>query len=134
MGMLENFGFLIVRYVPDLVREEFVNIGVLIWARADTQPPVIRFTQDWTRLRNLANDVDTDMLQALEEDLSRALADAPGVDSLINLIQEAFSGNLQTSSERGRAAESMNGLAEELMTLYVNPSVKTQLLAFASGT
>ena len=42
--------FFLVRYVPDPVRGEFVNIGVLL-REAGGSAAQVRFTRDWTRVR-----------------------------------------------------------------------------------
>ena len=57
--------FSLVRYVPDPVKNEFVNIGVLLRA-AGEELSMLRFTRDWGRVRCLDPDADTAMLEALE--------------------------------------------------------------------
>ena len=42
--------FLLMRYVPDPFKNEFVNIGVLLLGRED-QFTDVRFTRDWARVR-----------------------------------------------------------------------------------
>ena len=43
--------FQLIRYVPDPVKNEFVNIGVLL--RAEGEQSTLRFTRDWGRVRCL---------------------------------------------------------------------------------
>ncbi len=134
MNTLKPYSFYIIRYVPDVIREEFINIGILVFDQSVTRASLIKLTEDWTRLRHLAQDIDVEVLQALGEDLTRRLAEDPESESFINLMKDSFSGNLQISSERSRAAESMNVLADQLMELYVLPSVRRTLFAIASGS
>jgi hypothetical protein len=42
--------FQLIRYVPDPVRNEFVNIGVLLRSAAGGES-LLRFTRDWSRVR-----------------------------------------------------------------------------------
>ena len=60
--------FQLIRYVPDPVKNEFVNIGVLLSAAGEEQR-MLRFTRDWGRVRCLDPDADTAMLEALEIEL-----------------------------------------------------------------
>ena len=134
MNTLKPYSFYIIRYVPDVIREEFINIGLLIFDQSGAQAPVVRLTGDWARLRRLCQDVDVEFLQALREELIRRLAEDREGSSFIGLTEDFFSGNLQISSERGRAAESMNVLADQLLELYVLPPVQRTLFAVASGS
>jgi len=44
--------FFLIRYVPDVVKGEFTNIGVILReAGAPATETVVRFTRDWARLR-----------------------------------------------------------------------------------
>jgi len=66
--------FFLLRYVPDAVRNEFVNIGVLL-VEADAGFADIRLTKDWRRVRCLDSDVDVEMLEAIGREVGRRLAD-----------------------------------------------------------
>ena len=52
--------FLLVRYVPDPVKNEFVNIGVLLRETARPERRLVRFTKDWARVRCVDPDADID--------------------------------------------------------------------------
>ncbi len=130
---MRQYSFSIIRYVPDMVREEFINIGILIVDLSGARPPMVRLTRNWTRLRSLDPDADVETLQALEQDLNLYCAQTSGTDSLMNSIQDSFSNNLQLAPSRGRAAESMDRLAEELMALYVHPPLSRPLFAVVGG-
>ncbi|HZD76529.1 MAG TPA: DUF3037 domain-containing protein, partial [Acidobacteriaceae bacterium] len=64
--------FSLIRYVPDPVKNEFVNIGVLL--RGEDARAAVRFTRDWSRVRCVDPDADTTMLEALEAEIGRRLA------------------------------------------------------------
>ena len=60
--------FLLMRYVPDPFKNEFVNIGVLLFTREDDFADV-RFTRDWARVRCADPQADVEILEALESDI-----------------------------------------------------------------
>ena len=70
--------FFLLRYVPDAVKDEFVNIGVVM-----VEPGAngggfaeVRFTRDWRRVRCLDPQADVEMLEALEREIRGQLATA----------------------------------------------------------
>ena len=107
--------FSLVRYVPDPVKNEFVNIGVLL--RGEDARAAVRFTRDWSRVRCVDPDADTAMLEALEAEIGRRLAEdaRAGVASL----EDALSNAVQLSETKACLAESFAAELESLMALYV---------------
>jgi hypothetical protein len=107
--------FSLIRYVPDPVKNEFVNIGVLL--RSEDARAAVRFTRDWTRVRCVDPDADTTMLEALEAEIGRRLAqDArAGVASL----EDALSNAVQLTEAKACLAESFATELDNLMALYV---------------
>ena len=63
--------FFLLRYVPDAVKEEFVNVGVVLLESSGGWADV-RFTKDWKRVRCLDPDADVEMLEGLEQEIKRA--------------------------------------------------------------
>lgn len=111
--------FQLLRYVPDPVRNEFVHIGVVLRAQ-DGGAPEVRFTRDWRRVRCLDPDADTALLEGMESELRRRLAeDTDG--KLKKILDEALSLSVQMTSPKAYLAESLPAGVEELMRLYVEP-------------
>jgi hypothetical protein len=54
--------FFLVRYVPDTVKDEFVNIGVVLREAGRPETALVRFTRDWNRVRCVDPEADTGML------------------------------------------------------------------------
>ena len=135
MNASRAYSFSLIRYVPDIIREEFVNIGVLICDPNDVCAPMLRMTRDWTRLLSLDESADIQMLEALETDLSLQLEKdgIKGACLFIEGIQESFCNGLQVTQYKSRSAESMESLAQELMVLYVLPPAKGALFPMALG-
>ena len=55
MAERRKLEFFLLRYVPNAVKGEFVNIGIILFERAanDAEFADVRFTNDWKRVRCL---------------------------------------------------------------------------------
>jgi Protein of unknown function (DUF3037) len=121
--------FSLVRYVPDPVKNEFVNIGVLLRPhRAGGPEPsaLVRFTRDWSRVRCADPDADLSMLEAMEEEMRRRLPETaapagPDTKPLLAVIDDSFSHVLQLTEPKACLAENLAAQMDELMRLYVEP-------------
>ncbi len=114
--------FFLVRYVPDPVKNEFVNIGVGLRAAEQPGGTQLRFTKDWGRVRCVDPDADIEMLEAMETEMRRRLAE-PGADHppLMNTMEDSFSHLLQITEPKACLAENMAAQMDQLMRLYVEP-------------
>ena len=117
--------FQLLRYVPDAVRNEGVQIGVILREQGSAQAEV-RFTRDWRRVRCLDPDADTALLEGMEGELRRQLAGEPAGE-LKRILEESLSLNVQMSEPKGYLAESLPAGMEELMRLYIEPPPKERI-------
>jgi hypothetical protein len=110
--------FFVLRYAPDAVKNEFINVGlVLLPAAGGAQ---VRFTRDWQRVLCLDPDADVEMLQALENDLRNQLREMNGDrDLILRRIQDSFSNAIQPSEFQACLASSVVAEADELARLYL---------------
>jgi len=128
--------FQLLRYVPDAVRNEYVHIGVILReqgggaAAASPEPPLVRFTRDWRRVRCLDPEADTALLEGMESELRRRFEAEPN-GNLMRLLSESLSLSVQMTEAKAYLAESLPAGMEELMRLYVEPPPreKTQRLS-----
>jgi len=127
--------FQLLRYVPDAVRNEYVHIGVILREQGvpptnGPEPPLIRFTRDWRRVRCLDPEADTALLEGMESELRRRFETEPD-GNLMRLLTESLSLNVQMTEPKAYLAESLPAGMEELMRLYVEPPPreKTQRLS-----
>jgi len=113
--------FQLIRYVPDPVKNEFVNIGVLLRASAEEQS-VLRFTRDWARVLCLDPDADTQMLEALEIEIGQRLRSQPAdhPQSIMTLLEGSLSNGVQITETKAYLVESFLAGLEDLMRLYVD--------------
>ena len=117
--------FQLIRYVPDPVKNEFVNIGVVL--RAFGEQTALRLTRDWARVRCIDPDADTQMLEALEIEIGQRLREEtadelrPGMTPpVLARLEDTLSNGLQITESKGYLAESFPAGLEELMRLYVD--------------
>ncbi len=119
--------FFLIRYVPDVVKGEFVNIGVLLReagaAKADSA--VVRFTRDWSRVKCLDADADLGLLEALEGEIGARLqtvgTDGVGIKPVVEILQDTLANSVQMTEVRACLAESLPAEIEQLMKMYVEP-------------
>ncbi len=121
--------FQLIRYVPDPVKNEFVNIGVLLRA-ADGGQSELRFTRDWGRVRCLDPDADTQMLEALEIEVGQRLATQPADHRrpIVGVLEDSLSNGIQITETKAYLAETFLAALEDLMRRYVDtpPRARTQ--------
>jgi hypothetical protein len=115
--------FFLVRYVPDPVKNEFVNVGVLLRpAGPDGGAAELRLTRDWSRVRCLDPDADTEMLESIESEMRQRLAGQDAdLKPLMTVIEDSFSHLLQLTEPRGCLVENLSAGMDEMMRLYVEP-------------
>jgi hypothetical protein len=109
--------FLLVRYVPDTVRNEFVNIGVVLREARRPETAEVRFTRDWSRVRCLDPDADIGMLEALENEIRERMAG--GAEDILRAISDSFSNMLQVTEPKACLADSLPAEMETLSRMYV---------------
>jgi Protein of unknown function (DUF3037) len=114
--------FFLLRYVPDLVKDEFVNIG-LVLSESKTNFADVRFTTDWSRARCLNVEADIEILEAVHSDIRKLLA-AGGAsrESIFKIINDSFSNTIQLSPLKACVTASPQQEIEELAKLYLESS------------
>jgi len=114
--------FFLIRYVPDPVRNEFVNIGVLLREAGHDDGAVVRFTRDWSRVRCMDPDADTALLESLEGEIAeRVQRSSVDPKPVLRVLQDSLSNSLQITDAQGSLAESLPAEMEQLMRMYVEP-------------
>jgi DNA repair exonuclease SbcCD ATPase subunit len=117
-----NCEFFLVRYVPDAVKNEFVNIGVLLREAGKPQQLQVRFTRDWQRVRAVDPEADTGMLESLEDELRNRLFERiDGARPLMEVLKDSFSNAIQVTEAKACLAESLPAELDQLMRMYVEP-------------
>lgn len=107
----------LVRYVPDPVKGEFVNIGVLLREAGHPESALVRFTRDWARVRCVDPDADTATLESLEIEIRRSLQEVG--QPLLKTIGDSFSHRVQLTASKACLAESLPAEMDLAMQLHV---------------
>jgi len=124
--------FFVLRYAPDAVKNEFINVGLVLLPPAGGAQ--VRFTHDWSRVLCLDPEADVEMLQALESDLRNQLREMNGDNDLIlRRIQDSFSNAIQPSEFQACLAVSPASEADELARLYLERPRRRQVTREPSG-
>jgi len=113
--------FFLLRYVPDAVKDEFVNIGlVMVEAGANGGGFAdVRFTRDWRRVRCLDPQADVEMLAALEREIRGQLATSHDREVLLRRLEDSFSNVIQISATTGCLAEDPVAEIEAMASMYL---------------
>jgi Protein of unknown function (DUF3037) len=128
--------FFLIRYVPDVVKGEFVNIGVLLREAAGGHPGTqVRFTRDWARVRCLDADADTRLLEGLEHEIAERLRigiSPRDPKAVFDVLNDTLSNSVQMSEGRATLAENLPTEMELLLRMYVEP-MKVAKIRLKSG-
>jgi hypothetical protein len=120
MQALRECEFFLVRYVPDPVKNEFVNIGVLL--RASSQgggETLLRFTRSWSRVRCLDPDADIAALEALEVEIRQKLRESFDLKPVLVSLEDTLSNNLQITPSQGCLVVNLPAKMDQLMQMLV---------------
>lgn len=113
MAEKRHLEFFLLRYVPDAVKGEFVNFGLMALENGPdgTQLIDVRFARDWGRVLCLDPQADLDVLSALQKEIRQELGRKKDELTLLKKMEDSFSGVVQVSpilpvlTERTAASE-----------------------------
>ena len=121
MARRRQLEFFLLRYVPDAVKDEFVNVGVvMVEAGANGGGFAdVRFTRDWRRVRCLDPQADVEMLAALEREIREQLVTTHDREVLLRRLEDSFSNVIQLSPAKGCLAEDPAAEMETMASIYL---------------
>jgi hypothetical protein len=128
----------VLRYTPNLVRDEWVNIGVLVFdaQTGERRLRMIEEPEEYARVRRLHPQADESLLRALRDDLESRFASAtqlfrgngagegnPRSDwmKLLGKWDETLSNALQLAPQKGVYADDLDVETERLYADHVAP-------------
>jgi hypothetical protein len=129
--------FSLIRYVPDVVKGEFANIGVVLREAGREGAATVKFTRDWSRVRCMDPDADIELLESLESEISLRLQ--AGIELRVNAkpmletLEDSLSNSVQLTEMRGTLAESLPAEMDQLLRMYVEPLKLPSTRRKASG-
>ena len=126
---MNHYRAIFLRYVPDIVKNEAVNFGVMLIGEDGFAD--VRFTRDWARVRCLDPDADIELLAAFEADIRARLNRSPEDHAgIIKLMQQA-SNAVQISDPTPCLTASPDDELRRFAELYLErpPHARTRELA-----
>ena len=97
MGERRQLEFFLLRYVPDAVKGEFVNFGVMAIENG-LRLIDVRFVKDWGRVLCLDPQADVDVLSALQKEIRQEIGRTKDQVTLLRKMEDSFSGVVQVSA------------------------------------
>jgi Protein of unknown function (DUF3037) len=121
--------YVILRYTPNLVRNEWVNIGVLLFdpASGERRLRLIEEQEEFARVRRLHPAADEGLLRGLRDDLEDRLGDARHTaengdwQKLLAKWEDTLSNALQLAPQKGVYAVDLDAELERLYADHVAP-------------
>jgi Protein of unknown function (DUF3037) len=111
-----QYELLILRYMPDAVKGERVNLGVLLLGDGFAD---IRMTTDWRRVQCLDPDVDIEVLQSLGREIHARLQEPDGLVAMTKLLNQSFSGAIEVSPTKATLGSEPAEEIEKLARIYL---------------
>src|SRR5271169_1609825 len=126
----------ILRYTPNLVRDEWVNIGVLVYdpQSGERRLRVIEEQEEYARVRRLHPESDESLLRALRDDLedrfdaARSISsdgtngggsNGKGLEELLRKWDDTLSNALQLAPQKGVISSDLDAELERLYSDHV---------------
>jgi hypothetical protein len=127
-----NCAYRILRYTPNLVRDEWVNIGVLLFdpQTGERRLRLIEEQDEYNRVRRLHPQADENLLRALRDDLedrfqTQAASSSNGGTAnwqqILGKWDDTLSNALQLAPQKGAIAADLDAELERLYADHVAP-------------
>ncbi len=130
-GELRACAYHVVRYLPNLVRDEWVNIGILLFDPANGRilRRMIEEPGEFARVRRLHPGADEDLLRRLPEEFDAQFAAGAGAGlagnglAAANLgrLEQTLSNAVQLSAQKGLLAADLDAELDRLYRDHVEP-------------
>jgi Protein of unknown function (DUF3037) len=121
------FQYRILRYVPNLARDEWVNIGVLLEESSGARQAMrlIEEPSEFARVRRVHPDADEDFLHALAPEFdARLRGSAAEVNAYLQKLEQNLSNTLQLSPRKALLADNFDAELDRLYREQVTPPVR----------
>src|SRR5271156_2838370 len=121
------FQYRILRYMPNLLRDEWVNIGVLLQDTSGARQAMrlIEETGEFARVRRVHPDADEDFLHALAPEFdARLRGPAAEVAVYLQKLEQNLANVLQLSPQKALLAENFDAELDRLYREQVTPPAR----------
>ena len=121
MAEKRKLEFFLLRYVPDAVKGEFVNFGLVMIedSEGDRRFADLRFTKDWRRVQCVDPQADLEMLRAMESDIRKRVVEVRSCEEVMKVLNDSFSNAIQLSGAQGCLSEDPAREIEAMARMYL---------------
>jgi len=120
---LKECALFLVRYVPNLVRGESVNIGVLLHCPREKYLGCM-FTDDYRRIKRFHPQADAEFLRELQQDFEKQIDErGDDLDGYLEVMQQSYSNLIQLAEPRSCLLADPQAELQEFFARYVGPRV-----------
>ncbi len=121
MTKSKECSFFLVQYVPDLVRGEFLNIGVFLHSPQERYLGCL-FTDDFRRIKRIHPQADPELLRELQQHFEQEIDErADDLEGYIRFMEESFSNLIQVTPQRTCFLSDPQTEIQDLFARYVGP-------------
>jgi DUF3037 family protein len=116
---LKECSYFLVRYVPDVTREEFINIGVLLSCPGERFLDCA-FSDDWRRINRFHGHADAEFLKDLQSHFKQQIEEHKNdLNRYIGEMQQSYSNLIQLSEARPCLTSNLPAQLQDLFERYV---------------
>ena len=116
---LKECSYFLVRYVPDVVKGEFINIGVFLFCRAEQFLDCL-FSDDSRRVKRFHPQADTEFFKLLQADFEDQIKKREDdLEGYVREMQQSYSNLIQLSPLRTCLTADLGAQLQDLFERYV---------------
>lgn len=118
---LKECAYFLIQYVPDLVRGEFLNVGLLLHCPVENYLGCL-FTDDYRRIKRFHPQADLEYLRELQQDFEQQIDEhGDQLEGYIRRLQNSLSNLLQMAPPRTCLLSDPQSDIRDLIVRYVGP-------------
>jgi hypothetical protein len=123
----ETFRYRVLRYAPNVERDEWVNVGVMLEDIRSGRLAVrmVESEPEFARVRRIHPDADEELLHALPGEIGERLrGTAEQVTTYLDKLNQSLSNALQLSPQRALLADNFDAEMDRLYRAHVSPPAR----------
>ena len=116
---LKQCSYFLVRYVPDVVKQEYINIGLFLFCRAEQFLDCL-FSDDFRRITRFHAQADTQFLEEPQPHFKQQIAEhGADLEGYIREMEQSYSNLIQLSPPQTCLATDLRAQLRDLFEQYV---------------
>jgi hypothetical protein len=116
--------FFLLRYAPNAMKNEFINLGIVLFDPAAQRDGFcdVRFT-NWRRVRSFDKEADIVLLRAIASDIGKHLRDPSRRAHFLQMMEDSFSDLIRLSPRQACISKNPLNTLESLARQYLGDSI-----------